>query len=91
MASLTLNVESQLHDDYANCINRDVLDDPNQWATALLDEHTSFALLPEEMKMQVAAEAAEQIETDCRNACPNEGTCSGLCDGCMSGLVYIYG
>jgi len=40
--------------------------------------------------MEVAAGAADKISTDCENACPNDGTCTGLCDGCLSGIVYVY-
>ena len=59
--SLGLNLEGQLRDDYANCINLDVVDDPNEWATSYLEGHTSFLIWTENEKMTVAAEAAAEI------------------------------
>ena len=59
LASLTLNIEGQMHDDYANCINKDVLDDPSQWATSFLDGHPTFLITTEQSRMSVAAQAAD--------------------------------
>lgn len=79
-----------MDDDYAACINMNVLDNPNEWSTDFLESHTSFLMFSEERRLTVAAEAADLIKADCQAACPNDGTCSGLCDGCMSGIAYVY-
>ena len=47
--------------DYGNCINKDVVDDPNAWATTTLTASPVFAVWSEENKMLVAAEAASKI------------------------------
>jgi hypothetical protein len=72
--------------DYGNCINKDVVDDPNAWATTILTVSPVFAVWSEENKMLVAAEAASKVQSECHASCPNDGTCSGLCDGCKIGL-----
>ena len=40
--------------------------------------------------MTVAAQAADKVTQDCKETCPNDGTCTGLCDGCLSGIVLVY-
>lgn len=65
MSSLTLNLEAYMREDYENCINKDVVDDPNEWATSFLDGHTTFLIWTEEARMTVAAEAAVQVDSDC--------------------------
>jgi hypothetical protein len=40
--------------------------------------------------MLAAAEAAEQIENECTKVCPNDGTCESKCDGCITGLSYLF-
>lgn len=76
--------------DYAQCINMDVLDNPNSWSTQFLDLHISFLMFSDTKRLAVAAEAADEVKVDCAAACPNDGTCTGLCDGCMSGIAYVY-
>jgi hypothetical protein len=47
--------------DYGNCINKDVVDDPNAWATTTLTASPVFSVWSEDNKMLVAAEAASKV------------------------------
>lgn len=42
MASLSLNLDASLHKDYDECVNLEVLDNPNSWALEFLQDHAFF-------------------------------------------------
>jgi hypothetical protein len=42
MSSLSLNLDAQMRLDYDDCINKNVLDSPNEWATNYITTHPLF-------------------------------------------------
>lgn len=40
--------------------------------------------------MIAASDSASAVQTACDDACPNDGYCNGLCDGCLIGLNSFY-
>lgn len=90
LASLSLNLDSSLRTDYDECINKQVVDEPNIWATEFVAAHPIFQLWSQEDMMLASADAATAVVNACEDACPNDGTCAGLCDGCLIGINQFY-
>lgn len=42
LSSLSVNMDAQIKSDYDKCINQDVTDDPNTWATNYVSTHPMF-------------------------------------------------
>lgn len=90
LASLAQNLDKQMRYDYDSCINKDVVDEANMWATDFVTSHAMFQLWSNDQRMMAAADAGTAIDAECSQACPNDGTCTGLCDGCLIGLSSFY-
>ena len=67
LASLDLFLNAQMQEDYENCVNMDVIADPNQWITNFITEHPSFKIWDNQGKLDVAAKTATEITTECAN------------------------
>ena len=90
LSSLAMNLDAQLRIDYDDCINKIAVDNPNEWATNYIEEGATFKLWPNNDRMLVAAETAQEIDNQCTRICPNDGVCNSKCDGCHVGLSFIF-
>jgi len=91
LASLDLFLNAQMQEDYENCVNLDVIADPNQWITNFITEHPSFKIWDNQGKLDVAATTATAIQTACADSatCAATGQCQA-CDGCSIGISRIF-
>lgn len=91
LASLDLFVNANMQEDFENCINLEVVEQPNQWATNFVTTNPVFLAWDSDAKLQVAAEAAQSIVAGCPGItdCAATGSCSG-CAGCSLGIAFIY-
>ncbi len=60
-SSLDLNMNAQMARDYDDCINLEVLDDPNMWATTFVQSHPMFQIWTPDQQLLAAAEAGALI------------------------------
>lgn len=58
-----------MFEDYDTCNNKDVVDDPNEWATKMVTENPTFVVWDSDQKMIAAANAADKIEKVCKKKC----------------------
>jgi hypothetical protein len=49
-----------------------------------------FQLFTNDQREKISAETAAKIEKECHLACPNDGSCTGICDGCSIGLNHLF-
>ena len=62
LSSLAMNLDAKLRIDYDDCINKIAVDNPNEWATNYIEEGATFKLWPNNDRMLVAAETAQEID-----------------------------
>jgi hypothetical protein len=55
LASLDLFLNAHQQEDFENCVNKDVIDNPNQWTTAFITNHSAFKNWANAEKIDVAA------------------------------------
>lgn len=91
LASLDLFLNAHQQEDYENCVNMEVVEDPNSWATTFTTEHPAFKIWDTTGKVDVSANTATAIRQSCPDAvaCAATGQCSA-CDGCAMGISRIY-
>jgi hypothetical protein len=91
LASLDLFLNAYEQEDYENCVNMDVVTDPNQWATTFTTAHPAFHVWDNASKLDVAANTGGAITSSCADSvtCATTGQCIS-CDGCATGISRIY-
>ena len=83
LSSLSVNMDAQIRADYDSCINKEVTEDPNTWATNFVSSHEMLQLWTNDQKMLAASDAAVKITEECSLA-------ETVCDGCLAGLNSVY-
>ena len=91
LASLNLYINAQMQEDYENCVNMNVIDNPNQWTTTFITEHPSFKIWDNQSKLDAAANTGSAISNECANSltCTTTGQCTA-CNGCSIGVARVY-
>ena len=91
LASLDLFLNAHQQEDYENCVNMDVLEEPNQWVTNFVTQHPALLIWTPRAKTDIAAETADVIKNSCpdHQTCSQTGSCQG-CDGCSTSIARIY-
>lgn len=69
----------------------DVIEKPNEWITQFVASHPALLIWSTQAKLDIAAEAADDIATKCADTatCSSTGACE-MCDGCASGIARVY-
>ena len=80
-----------MQEDYENCVNMDMIDNPNQWTTNFITEHPSFKIWDNQSKLDAAATTGTAVAAQCadQTTCSSTGQCTA-CDGCSIGVARIY-
>ena len=91
LASLDLFLNAYQQEDYENCVNMDLVEQPNQWVTEFVTSHPGLLIWSTQAKADIAAESAAEIETRCPDpaTCSSTGSCEA-CDGCSLGIARVY-
>ena len=80
-----------MQEDFENCINIDVVEKPNEWATNFIMKNDVFLIWDQNSKLKAAAEAGQAVTSACPNFtdCKSTGNCSS-CQGCATVMAFIY-
>jgi len=62
LASLDLFLNAFQQEDYENCVNMDVVEQPNQWITEFVTNHEALQIWSTQAKVDIAAESAADIQ-----------------------------
>ena len=91
LASLDLFLNAHQQEDFENCVNQDVVAQPNPWLTDFVMGHTGFKNWDPTMKGEVSAAVAEIVTKECadKETCAVAGSCDG-CDGCTVAISRVY-
>lgn len=91
LASLDLFLNAYQQEDYENCVNMDVIEQPNQWITEFVTSHPALLIWKNQDKLDIAASSGTDITNKCADqaTCRAAGTCDA-CDGCSHGIARVY-
>ena len=65
LASLDLFLNAHEQEDYENCVNQELIKQPNQWITDYTTQHSAFKNWETNEKVDVEAAAAAAVQTQC--------------------------
>ena len=77
LASLDLFLNAHQQEDYENCVNMDVIEQPSQWVTEFVTSHPALLVWSSQAKVDIAAQAGNEIKTKCADTatCSQTGQC----------------